>query len=246
MHVYVYDSFLNHSKYNHTLSKIETRITDLGLNGKICRLGVIKNYIDTIRGEIKRGAKTIIIVGNDETVNQIINSIGNTDVPIGIIPVGKNNNLIANSLGINSDLTACDILSARRIENMNLGDANGVLFLSEAVITTKNTIIEINKNYSIEILENGEVKIINLPLASDLPEHAKFNPKDNVLELYIKTGAGKFLKKQGESVFSFDRLTVENKNHHLLIDNSVQLNMPVEIKISNYNINVIVGKNRNF
>ena len=249
MHVYVYDSFLNQNKYNNTLAKIETRITDLGLNGKICRLGVIKNYQDTILSEIKRGAKTIIAVGNDETINQIINSVGKFDIPMGIIPIGNENNLIANALGINCDLTACDVLSARRIEKLNLAEANNVFFLSEASITTKNTVIEINKNYSIEILEAGEVKIINLPLnKTSLPRNAKFNPQDNKLELYIKTKTSKkFLKKiTGESVFSFDKLSIENKNHCLIIDNSTKLNMPVSINLSNNFINIIVGKERSF
>ncbi len=34
MHVYVYDSFLNQKKYDRILARLETRITDLGLNGK--------------------------------------------------------------------------------------------------------------------------------------------------------------------------------------------------------------------
>ena len=38
---------------------MEIRLTDLGLNGKIIRLGGIKNIKGTIQNEIKLGAKTI-------------------------------------------------------------------------------------------------------------------------------------------------------------------------------------------
>ena len=38
MHVYIYDSFLNHKKFEKIIARIETRVTDLGLNGKINRL----------------------------------------------------------------------------------------------------------------------------------------------------------------------------------------------------------------
>jgi len=42
MHVYVYDSFLNQKKYDRILARLETRITDLGLNGKISILLIMK------------------------------------------------------------------------------------------------------------------------------------------------------------------------------------------------------------
>ena len=106
MHVYIYDDYVNEKKYNNSLAHIETRITDLGLNGKIIRLGVMKNALEAITNEIKRGAKTIIAVGNDKTINKIINAIINYEIsnqienntPLGIIPVGEKNNLIANVL----------------------------------------------------------------------------------------------------------------------------------------------------
>lgn len=250
MHVYIYDSFLNHSKYNSLLAKIETRITDLGLNGKICRLGAIKNFNNTIQGEIARGAKTIIAVGNDATVSQVVNALAGSEVPLGIIPIGKENNLIASALGIDIDLTACDVLSARRVEQLDLGEVNGLYFLTEASITTDQTMVEINQDYTIEILEPGEVKIVNLPLNRlDLPEAAKFNPQDKHLELYIKTSAPKKLLKKGaagQSVFSFKRLSIQNNQHSLLLDNLTELQLPATVSISNFTINVIVGKNRNF
>ncbi|MCK4553680.1 hypothetical protein KAU19_01815, partial [Candidatus Parcubacteria bacterium] len=64
MHIYIYDSYVNQKKYDKVLARIETRITDLGLNGKISRLGLMKNIPDLVYNELKRGVKTIIAVGN--------------------------------------------------------------------------------------------------------------------------------------------------------------------------------------
>ncbi|KKR22067.1 MAG: Diacylglycerol kinase family enzyme [Parcubacteria group bacterium GW2011_GWE2_39_37] len=249
MHVYIYDSFLNHNKYHNLLAKIETRITDLGLNGKICRLGASKNYSATIQDEIKRGAKTIIAVGNDETINQVINAMNGSEIPLGIIPVGKNESLVATSLGIGRELLACDILSARRIEKLDLVLANDTLFLTEGKITTKGSIIEINQGYSIEILEGGEVSIINLPLSTvDLPTTGKFKPDDGLLEVFIKTKeTANFLKKSvGQSVFTTKELTLDNKSYLLRVDNSIDIKTPIKIKSCPQSLNVIVGKNRTF
>ena len=131
MHVYVYDDYINKKKHENVLANIETRITDLGLNGKIIRLGVMKNVATAIEGEIKRGAKTIVAVGSDKTVSKIINAMigakssdptgGN--IPLGIIPIDQKDNAIAQSLGIKSPDEACDTLSARRIEKLDVGQA---------------------------------------------------------------------------------------------------------------------------
>jgi len=252
MHVYIYDSFVNQKKYDKVLARIETRVTDLGLNGKISRLGPMRDINDLVSNELKRGAKTITAVGNDSTICQIINSLGGQDVPLGLIPIGKNNNLISESLGIGIEEKACDVLSARRIIKMDLGQANNNYFLTKAIITDDGTTIEIDKNYSIEIIEKGEVSIINLETGEiDKKQENEIihDPKDGILELLIKTKQSKnFLKKlTGQSVFPFKEISINNnKKHPVIIDDSIKINTPAKITISDKKLNIIVGKERNF
>jgi diacylglycerol kinase family enzyme len=259
MHVYIYDSFLAHKKYDRVLATIETRITDLGLNGKIDRLGPMKNIKSMVENEIKRGVKTIVAVGNDHTVNEVINAITAFDrlklyknVPLGIIPIGKENNVIAESLGINGEEDACNILSARRIEELDLGLANNRFFLLEAAIASQGTTIEINQTYSIEIMDKGEISIINLPNKNLASNKASFSPQDGILELLIRTKkSGGFLKiggeKIGESVFSLKKLAVHNnKNQPIILDGCVEIPAPAEISVIREKIKIIVGKERNF
>ncbi|MBU4347581.1 hypothetical protein KKF23_03420 [Patescibacteria group bacterium] len=249
MHVYIYDSYVNQKKYDKILASIETRITDLGLNGKICRLGLMKNIVSLVDTELKRGAKTIVAVGNDSTVSQVINSMAGSSVPLGIIPMGKDNNLIAAGLGIGLEEEACDILSARRITKLNLGQANNLYFLAKAAITNKGTVVEIDKNYSIEIMGPGEINIINLNINNEpLPEKIKIDPQDGILELFIKTKDSKsfFKKIIGQSVFPFKTLTILNESHPIILDNSIKVPAPAEISIAKQKLNVIVGKGRSF
>ena len=80
---------------------MEIRLTDLGLNGKIIRLSGIKNIRGTIQNEIKLGAKTIVAVGNNQTVNKIIGAIIEADIYgdfqkntlLGIVPIGPDNSI---------------------------------------------------------------------------------------------------------------------------------------------------------
>lgn len=244
MHVYIYDDYLNRGKYNKAINRIEIRLTDLGLNGKIIRLGGIKNIKVTIQSEIKLGAKTIVAVGNNQTVNKIIGAIIDTDIYgdfqkktlLGIIPIGDDNSIAA-SFGIKDEEEACNILLARRVEKIDLGLADHHYFLNQVSIQSLGTILEID-NYSMEITEKGEVKIINL--LSNQKEDIKSNPHDGLLDIYIKT------RKKDQSYLTVKKLKINNPKNKLIIDDVLEINTPVEIGIMRDKINVIVGKERMF
>ncbi|MBU0619686.1 hypothetical protein KKC56_00145 [Patescibacteria group bacterium] len=258
MYIYIYDEYVNHKKYEHLLGQIETRITDLGLNGKIVRLGIMKSIQDSVSTEIRNGAKTIIAVGNDKTINQTVHSIINfqkshntkTEIFFGIIPVGEKNNLIAKALGIKEWKEACEILSGRRVETIDIGQANDNYFLAQAEICGQGTMLKINKHYSIEITEPGKIHIINLSLyPNNLPHNTKSSPQDGILELYIQTKKHsliKFNSQINQSFFSFQKLTIFNKHTSLLVDNSINMPAPININVLKKRLNIIVGKKRKF
>lgn len=249
MNIFVYDSFLNQKKYNSLLARVETRITDLGLNGKIFKLNPTKNAQETIISELKHGAKTIIAVGNNKTVNQIINFLAGSQIPFGIIPIGDKNNGIAKSLGIGSTEEACNILSSRLLANIDLGLANKTYFLSNASINNQGTVIDMNKNYTIETEEKGLIYILNLPPEQiKLPPNVKLTPDDGLLELVINTHGNKnfFTKQEHQSIFKIKKIAIHNLKNKLILDNSIALATPAEITIVKKHLSVIVGKNRDF
>lgn len=259
MHVYLYDTFVNQKKHESIIARIETRITDLGLNGKIIRRGTMNSVFSTIDNEIRKGAKTIVAIGDNDIFSQTINAVAKIisqninakSIPLGFVPIGKKNNSIAWQLGLGSSEDACDVISARRVKAFDLGLANDFYFLTSAQITTKGTTIEIDKNYSIEISKPGSVEVINMPLTDSLPNEINSDPNDGVLELCINADDSKrFLSfsgsKHSPSVFSFKKLMIVNKLHKLTIDASQQIKTPVEISIAKEKINLIIGKNRKF
>ena len=103
MNIYIYDSFVTEKKHLNTIARIETRLTDLGLNGKIVRLGVMNSVFDIIDNEARKGAKTFVAVGNIRLLSLCINALAflqknnpaYSDLPLGFIPVAKKNNEIA-------------------------------------------------------------------------------------------------------------------------------------------------------
>lgn len=256
MHIYIYDSYVNQKKYAAITAKIETRITDLGLNGKIIRLSLMNSVDEIIHDEIKKGAKTIIVVGNNTIFNQAINAIAKThhelslskNIPLGFIPVGKSDNEIAPLLGIKLEEEACNTISARIIKKFDLGLANDYYFLSEAVIPTEGTKVEIDQKYVLQISKPGIIKIINFAVSTKLPKTITSSAQDDILDLFIEDKKQKkFFQKKEEkpSIIPFKFLTILNSKLPVFIDQDIKITPPVNIQIAKQKIEIIVGKNIN-
>ncbi|MEK7615408.1 MAG: diacylglycerol kinase family protein, partial [Patescibacteria group bacterium] len=130
MYCYLYDEFIQENKrFERELLLIENRLTDLGIAGKISRLALFRNAEEMIRDEIDRGVQTVVVLGNDDTVRKVLDVISESDVVLGVIPFGPKNEL-ARLLGIPQGVAACDVLSARRVEKIDMGTINGRKFIT--------------------------------------------------------------------------------------------------------------------
>ena len=194
MYYYIYDNFLKHKKYQSLLSKIENRLTDLGINGRIGRLSLLTSLKELIKEGIKRDVKTIVVVGNNQTINRTIKALAMIDqqLTLGIIPIGSDNQL-AELLGIPTGESACEILSARKIEKLNIGQINNdQFFISSIVLSAVDIAITCDNQYRIiPTNKNGRVIINNFYHESIIN-----NPKNDLLKIFIQ-GSYKdgFIKK---------------------------------------------------
>lgn len=254
MYLYLYDYFLNDKKYNRLLAKIETRLTDLGIGGKIFRLSPLRNVEDLLNDEIKNGIKTIVVVGNDKSFSQVVNVAAKFDVVLGLIPVGPENK-IAKTLGINSPDEACNIIAARITEKIDLGKINNTYFLSNITINGGELTIECENKYKVTPQKQNEVSICNFrPLfASEMSQTGYFNPKDGMLEILVRplsNGFWQFFNKSNQiknSVIPFKKLSIYSKNSlSITTDGQRVLKTPVKIEIIPDKLKLIVGKDRLF
>lgn len=194
MYYYIYDSFLADRKYDRVIAEVETRLTDFGISGKIGRLTPFTSARGLIRDEVKRGAQTVVVVGNDETVAEVIDGLGEAKVTLGIIPIGGPIE-IARSLGIPEGPDACDVLSKRLTQKLDLGKVNGRFFLSQVHIPQGRVTIEGESSFRISALQaDCEIVISNLGAYSGHePEpNAPGNPQDGFLDAMIVPKGGGF------------------------------------------------------
>ncbi len=252
MYQYIYDGFLSDKKYDKVLTRIENRLLDLGINGKVNKITVLKNFESYIKELVDKKPDVIIIVGNDKTLAKTLNIVADKEIILGIIPIG-NENTIADFFGISREEQACDIIAARRIEEIDLGNVNGQYFLSSVEIFGAGTTIICNDSYEIKALENTEkIGIYNLCLKDNM--EIMFNPQDKNLEIistpkisngFFNFNKNKPLKKSLIRVLKA-RILSSRENNSVLVDAHKIMKTPAEVTVSNRKLKIIVGKNRKF
>jgi len=247
MYYYIYDSYLKSKKYQSILSQAETKLTDLGINGKINYLSFLKNIEQILQEEIKQGVNTIIVAGNDCTLNQIINFVADLNITLGFIPIGPNNR-IAKLLGIDEGEAACDIISARIIKKIDLGQINNNYYFLTSLETSGNDLnLNCDDNYFVSLKDrNNIISINNLFYLPELP----LPINRGYLNLVIKniTQILWLKKKINYSYFKGWKISLTSNTNKslsiLLVDENRIIKTPLEIKIVPQKIKMIVGKNR--
>ncbi|MDD5341976.1 MAG: diacylglycerol kinase family protein [Patescibacteria group bacterium] len=257
MYVYLYDTFVAEPKWQSQIARIENRLTDLGIAGRICRLSILTSLEEIITEAIKKGADTIVAVGNDNTVRKVIPLVASQTVSFGIIPVGGPSRL-AELLGIPEGEKACDVLSARVVERLDLGKVNEQYFLTQLEIPFGDLELSLDNQYTVRPLNPEQsITIYNLGIFSpkNSPENYKSNPRDGLLELVVSGGAsgglGHWFKKGEEhnSVFSLRTARIncpQTSQQSVIADGYTVVNTPVKIAVAPKRLKVVVGKNRAF
>ena len=73
----------------------------------------------------ERGCNRIIVCGGDGTINEAINALVDSDVNLGVLPLGTGNDF-ARTLGIKEDLDfACNVLRDEKVRKIDLVKVNG-------------------------------------------------------------------------------------------------------------------------
>ncbi|MFH1367041.1 MAG: diacylglycerol kinase family protein [Patescibacteria group bacterium] len=248
MYHYIYDSFLSDKRYENEISQIEARILALGINGRVDKLTILKNLKEIVEDGIKKGAETLVVMGDDMTLGKVISYVAPfRKIILGYIPLGQKQS-IARLLGIPNGVAACDVLSKRMIKKFDLGKANEKYFLFSLEVTKNNVVIECDDHYNFKtVTPSSLLRICNL---GRLEEGAFFNPGDGLLEAVVvnqNSGWNIFKKSyKKDSVFTIKKAKIKCDTEcvPLLLDGQTVVKTPASVEIVPKRLNIIVGKER--
>lgn len=253
MYVYLYDNFLRHKKFNSIIKNIEIRLTDFGIAGKIIRLQNFTNTEVIVAEEIKRGASTVVIVGNDDTFGYVLSRTATNNVTFGFLPVGPNNS-IADILGIPVGEKACDVLSGRRKVTLDIGWFNNRYFINQLRIPPSDVEIEYDEKFLVSSKEGKlELVVCNLQPFIWKDTHKKdfvVHPQDGKLEAFLRPMVSKGwfrMNYEEPSIFPFEEMVVTGRKAFVVeADGKKSKEKRIKIKLAKNKIKMIVGKERKF
>ncbi len=144
MYYYIINPAAGYGKINKIQDKLKITLTALNILGEFVKTTGPDDAQKLTKLGIEKGYNTIVAVGGDGTVNEVANGIakyGSEKTVLGVIPIGNTNNL-AKTLGVESWESSCNILAARKLENIDLGQLEKEYFITSAGIGFDANIIK--------------------------------------------------------------------------------------------------------
>lgn len=257
MYFYFYDQFVQEKQYEVALTKIETRLIDLGINGRIEKLAMFKNTRELIEDGIKKGAHTVVAVGDDKTFATLVDIVAPFDITLGFIPLSEHSRF-AEILGIPTGATACPVLSQRLTTQADLGVVNKSYFLGALSFPAHTRLrLRCDDAYTVSTTHaTNDLFVMNLGRIFDEQNHLGplrvASVDDGKLEVvilpYIERGFLRHRRSQGgESVFFVEHLRIEGcdeKEVQLRADAVIKAATPCEVSLAPHALKLIVGRDR--
>ena len=123
-HVIVNPIAGNH-KCKRSIPEITSKLLEKGIAHHL-QVSKYHGHVTKLALEAKeRGCEKIIVCGGDGTINEAIHALVDSDVRLGVLPLGTGNDF-ARTLGIKEDLDfACNVLRDEKVRKVDLVKVNG-------------------------------------------------------------------------------------------------------------------------
>ncbi len=237
MYSYFYDAFLQDRRYERELAGFETRLTDLGIMGKITRLALFRDGLEVIKDEIEEGSETLVAVGDDNTFRQAIEAVGDSRTVVGYLPISGKKGILAALLGIPTGVEACDILSARLVQDIDVGEVNGRRFLHALEGDVSNISIDCEGAYKLKVDGRAQIAWKNLAPPDEV---GVTNPTDKRLDLVIHQSHFSLFGRKSNVSHLLVKKTRLTSDKHL----TLSLDGGEKIQAQDFDIRAIPGRLR--
>lgn len=179
------------------LEQVTRYLSDYGVNVDVALAHPNKEVIPIAKKAVKKGYPIVIAMGGDGTIGAVIRGIAGSEVHLGIIAAGTEND-IARSLGIPEDLKeACALIASDHTRDLDLGQ-----------VRTKKK----KKFYFFMVATIGLASTI-YPDIKEVPHGDFANIKDAVMTfLQFKSNPKVFLTLDDESKIEVETMLVTAAN----------------------------------
>ncbi len=130
MYFYIVDpSKLNQKTFERVQSQLYSSLSEYKINGEVSRVTSLRTITQLVEIAFTRGVKTLVAVGNDDTLQEVINAAKGRDVTLAYIPLV--NTELSKILGLPNIESAAKTIAVRRVEQLDLGLVNNNWFFTK-------------------------------------------------------------------------------------------------------------------
>lgn len=143
-------------------ARIADAFAPLGIEPKVRAVGGMAVGL-AVRMAADRGADVVVVAGGDGTLGTAADSLAQTGIPLGILPMGTFNHF-AKDLGIPIDLAeAAEVIVGGRTAAVDVADVNGRTFVNNSSIGLYPVMVDLRDEIR---STRGWGKVRSVPLAS--------------------------------------------------------------------------------
>lgn len=185
-YAFIYDDVLNDRRYERAIAEVDVRLTSLDLQGRVVRLSLFRSAKELVEQMVREGVTTVVVIGNDHSLDKMMWFLPDLDVTVGYIPVVEPWD-VATLLGIPTGPNACDVLAARFVETVDVGRIDNRYFLTSVRMPRTMAAIDIEGQYRLSAIHGGSITIRNI--GEQHGERGQLSEaKDGLLEVVIEPG----------------------------------------------------------
>lgn len=235
MYTYIYSACLQRKAYTRKLEAIETRLGVFGISGEIRRLSHFFTLDGLARDILKRKNQTVVVVGEDRTLFDVINLFAGKPVCVGFIPIGDS--FYGKLLGISLGEAACEVVAARRVETLDMGRIDRHYFLESAVGDLPVHAVIRCGDFHLTSKRRARVSFANVGFGS---------PMDGVFETIIESRPIFSRAWQIDALVSVPECSLEGAEVNLVLDRFEKVDHVSQITIESGVLQMIVGRGKRF
>lgn len=256
MHYYVYDTILDQKECRKRAVQIETQINNMGLSGERGLANSLRNINDLVRDAVDKNFESVIVVGDDSSFSSALNALALTDckMTLGFLPV-RPRQVVAGLLGVEPESAAVS-LSRQVTRDLRLAKANNSFFLSEfsckpAQTKSDNAATKLlqrfwrgsNLQLNLELVIDGRIKIS----VETKSLRINYDPSRDQLRISIANDSNKkSMHGEYSTLWGNTIVLSQPKGSRCVADGSKITGNPIEIKLTDKKIPLVVGRRREF
>lgn len=256
MYLLLADTNVGNNRYKQIERGLKRILDHHQIKYQIITIDNLVNITELLNRHIKDNTQAVVAIGDDGTVANIIDILVDHEVPLGIIPINRTNNL-AYMLGIKSWQAGAKLLADHKIHNQRLGKVGKHYFIGSLIIAPRRNLLTdiLNKQSWLKRflgtniasnLRGSHNVACRLNLDNELEVQCQISSitihlnGEGKRKMKIITAALTNNKKLEQSIFRANRLAITSSlNMPILSGNETIASTPATIQVINKTIPII-------